>query len=554
MDVNNTGLGDLGRLPASVRQCIYSYAGLPRGEMICLDRRVQSAEGQGQSGLRRITVPELELLDTCYRRSFGSLCTLLLTCRAVSDEASAILYAENTFLLRDHRVLRSMRPSSLRQLTQLTVLLHLSYKPRLVPFILRHHGGEEKDPLDPTSPEGRAVLDDWVKTAKHLARHVPPGRLEFRFVCDISGGTIMARPGHAELIMKTLRHLPRLAAGHFRLGAVRNRTLIHEARLLAAKYMPLPDKAEEEPAPFRFMDLPRELRLAILQFTDLVIPSRRIMWRQIGKFQKCISSPIGPFSRPSQCIKAPGARIFCQRNCAAWSPGCACWMAPGPLFGVCRQLTEDARLILFGACEVSVEDDWTTRWSGAKRAEHYAPTVFFSGIMRPETLRVLRRLTIVSFSPSYVVEDEETAAAGWSRVREEVRRGGLLDLDELKICGGERDEVPWFERFRTEKPEVIFAKVRALVHEYQWPLDEGPEGMRPMCTRRLTAEMGHDLGVVKYVAGELIGEAPVAERPAEHETQFKAPAATRVTMLEGGKMWLEQVFIRIRDMDEWEQA
>jgi hypothetical protein len=118
--------------------------------------------------------------------------------------------------------------------------------------------------------------------------------------------------------------------------------------------------------------LPREIRIRILAYTDLVTPSREVIWsRQDRAYMVLLRArdPAGTAdehhsARLFSCWQArtlagepPSSGCFCRRRHAAFSLTCNCWAPPGPdLFLVCRALYEDAQFVFFSMNRLILHD------------------------------------------------------------------------------------------------------------------------------------------------------------------------------------------------------
>ena len=114
---------------------------------------------------------------------------------------------------------------------------------------------------------------------------------------------------------------------------------------------------EFETARIRFMDLPKELRLHVLSFTDFVAPYCQIEWNSTSAGYY-VSYPVGYWhpdhswtgdirtARYSKCWEETEYQgYFCQAQHAAFSSiyECKCWTRPQSLFLVSREFCTDAR-------------------------------------------------------------------------------------------------------------------------------------------------------------------------------------------------------------------
>ena len=179
------------RLPSSIRRRIYLYLGVARWDglplLFDLDGPLNSSKEIGFRGL-------------------------LLSCRALYVEASALLFSSNRFVIHySHK--RSLQP--LRHLSPLSLASLASLKIVLNEASCHHRRGSESrvqccdGPLGPAwigPPEGHCqraytthhdeplgsshyraglLLDDWLRTAEYLSSRIRPRALELSLVCDL---------------------------------------------------------------------------------------------------------------------------------------------------------------------------------------------------------------------------------------------------------------------------------------------------------------------------------------------------------------------------------
>ncbi|KAI1077992.1 hypothetical protein F5B20DRAFT_249452 [Whalleya microplaca] len=366
--------------------------------------------------------------------------SLLLTCRTIYSEASSLLYSTNRFTTHRLQPLMDLSPSSLSSLTNLKITLHLTSTTDH-PSCCRDGTGDNK-PLDDAVPHNRALLSEWKSVASHISPYFRDRHLDFGFICDVSDYRT------AEVALAPLRQFPILVACHIRLGSSISPRLQQLAHDVAVHLMGRP---REWPisSPFRFLDLPIEIRLSILEYTDLVTPSNHVRWSiekgyQIEQPQckgRCFQpeSPSNtchpsahrwsrlhadckPFPHsdfrchgafPEMCkackhyacqfqpcqrevresIMATGC--FCSRYHAAYSPLCSCWQPPTPLFLVSKAMTEDARRVFFSGNHIRVGIDYASEGIPLNGLPHHAPYQFFNTAVPASSLQYLRSLTLV---------------------------------------------------------------------------------------------------------------------------------------------------------------
>lgn len=111
---------------------------------------------------------------------------------------------------------------------------------------------------------------------------------------------------------------------------------------------------------FPFLDLPKELRLLVLEFTGLVTPCQEITWEPTGGFYLhydidfCRGASCPPEShrtcRFQICYTTLGNGCFCTRYHTAFAPAiCTCWQPPTSLFLVCKFIRQEAQSVFFAA-------------------------------------------------------------------------------------------------------------------------------------------------------------------------------------------------------------
>jgi hypothetical protein len=303
---------------------------------------------------------------------------LLLSCRVIYTEVAALLYSAHGFIIRFHprqslAPLRALTPHAVASLTNLKIVLNETscHQARLEleccgrtrgrPLQCGHvwHQEQHNPGLQGSSEITKAVLNEWQATAAYLAPHVVPGRLELSLVCDVGHDEIETAKG----VLDALRLLPRLKNCHLRLSGACERPLRALAQDavddVCGRRMRPARPADRGPS---LMDLPRELRLRILEYTDLITPYCEVLWSRAGGYRvhrgPCYMSPKerlcrGGFHRGckfSGCYRyrwPPSVGCFCRRDHTAVSSSCRCWAPPAPLFLVCRALRWDAALVFF---------------------------------------------------------------------------------------------------------------------------------------------------------------------------------------------------------------
>ncbi|KAK4149911.1 hypothetical protein C8A00DRAFT_46578 [Chaetomidium leptoderma] len=454
---------------------------------------------------------------------------LLLSCRTIYAEASALLYSSNWFTIhyqprRSLAPLRALTPSALGHLTNLKVVLNQtschgqnpgsgapgsggccgdmcaygqdpsgSSRHNLLPGGVVWHEYSHDLPLDGSGSLAQAVLVEWHATAAyHLASYIVPGQLELAFVCDVRHEDVET----ANLVLDSLRLLPRLKNCHIRLCGTRGSRLQHLAQEAALRARGI--ASLESPAPSRsfspyLVNLPRELRLRILEYTDLVTPYKQVLWSRVSRgyygsghckpefhhgcqFNRCCETP----------WPQPSVGCFCRCWHTAFSSRCKCWAPPTPLFLVCRTLYSEASLVFYRENRFIVVDGPSRNpfmpWPpGDYPHESFAVSQFLRHVVPRHCLGYIRflELAFAPFTPGHLSRprDEHPALQDWSETLGWVK--DKLNLPALTIrlvMAGSLDFPPEGsgKMTRAQGKEVLATYTRVLSPLQR--LDPGSDG------------------------------------------------------------------------------
>lgn len=408
---------------------------------------------------------------------------LLLSCRAIYAEVSSLLYSTNMFSIRysdnlSLAPLRNLLPSSLSNLAHLRIILSAAScydtKPSISAYKVRDDpddpdrccngwinvdGSSEgcrnkhDPPLHGDHPQTQQVLAEWSSTVDYLASHISPGILNLAVVCDLSRDDTDT----AMQVLQPLHRLPLLKNCHIRLceypsatlmrlardtalqlrGAKAAQLLLQEQRVSESSATP---QLSKEHAGSRLLALPQELRLRILEYTDLVLPWKEVMWSRGQRgFQlltiSCLyldeTGPCDPeVHHGCQFVNCwadvPGTPIgcFCGIRHAAFSSSCRCWRPPQALFLVCRTLCEDARIIFYTKNRFVVADHSILRKPSAIHREspyphsRLAASIFLTDVVPEGVLREIRSLELMfpPYHPGTWPQTGHEALLDWENV------------------------------------------------------------------------------------------------------------------------------------------
>ncbi|KAL1851735.1 hypothetical protein Daus18300_012420 [Diaporthe australafricana] len=287
-------------------------------------------------------------------------------------------------------------------------------------------------PLQATDPFTQAILDEWQSTVALLAsRSVSLDKLELSIVCDVRHD----EPETARLAVAPLASLAPLKDCHVRLcrepnaqiqeiahiAVLRARGISHQ--LPSTYHRPGIGLKENYSSGSRLLDLPRELRFRILEYTDLITPWKEVTWD--GNSAKYSASRCGcdnldhigrtcPPSVHHGCqfsccwliYPEPSIGCFCRLRHSASSTTCRCWAAPTALLLVCRTIYHDSQVVFFSGNRFVVHDFWAQApWRHPPLSPHGGyPTQRFAisrflGDVVPESCLGLLRFVEVVFPP-----------------------------------------------------------------------------------------------------------------------------------------------------------
>lgn len=250
------------------------------------------------------------------------------------------------------------------------------------------------------------------------------------------------------------------------------------------------------PVTSRLTDLPRELRLRILEFTDLVTPYQEVLWgRDSGGYfiqrGPCDPDPDSQWECPpefhhgcqfSECYREqrPGSSIgcFCRRyHTAASSSPCRCWAPRTSLFLVCRTLHADAGLVLYSENRFIVvdgdhpDDPFIPWWQDEYPHHSFAASHFLRHDVPPHCLGHIRflELTFSPFTHLTQPRDGHPALQDWSETLNWAKN--KLKLPALMLRLVVAGNVQYYEpEGAREMTQAQGEKVLALYHAIYAPL------------------------------------------------------------------------------------
>jgi hypothetical protein len=290
--------------------------------------------------------------------------TFLLVCQSTFTEVHSFIYSKPTFdlviLESDNELLYSVQrwASNLPYIRQLRIFFDLAFAcPR------SNHKttcpAEWKYLPSFKNPLWVRLIPKWKSVAELLHHHLTPNVVDLTFVSHVpTGNTVISSE-----LLQPLLCFPKLLHCRIHLLPWRFPALLNQARetVIALTHRIPPEYSE----PFRYLDLPQEIRLQILQYTDLVTPHAEVEWATTRKYQirlagddKLVHSPVchNPTSDCWRCLCNNDLKIgyvcFCPHVHSAFSSSqfdnpCSCWSPPTALFLVNHAMRQDAMRIFF---------------------------------------------------------------------------------------------------------------------------------------------------------------------------------------------------------------
>ena len=276
-----------------------------------------------------------------------------------SRRSPFILYSTNRFFIRykgsrSLRLLRNLTQDALSSLVHLRVHLNATScemgEPCCTIYPGRSRSRQQDKPLVSSSRLAQAIIREWRNTVSHIIAHVKSSTLQLHLVCDVEDLETATR------VVEPLLSTRTLASCAIRLGRQPDRRIQDLAYKTTIQAVGYPSDPSE--SPFRFLDLPQELRRQILEYTDLITPLCEVEWNPGDGF--CIRYSTwgcrGSWDCPPHlhhscqfrnCWQYSQSGCFCRSLYAAFSFQCHCWSPPTALFLVCKSLLKDAQAIFF---------------------------------------------------------------------------------------------------------------------------------------------------------------------------------------------------------------
>ncbi|KAJ3572691.1 hypothetical protein NPX13_g4963 [Xylaria arbuscula] len=508
--------GFLGLVP-NIRELVYLYAGVLTNSTVSLDKNHSNRSVRNPPRFCEVLGP---------RQDWTTALALLQTCHTVYAEVSALIYSTNRFITHDLRPLRNLMPTSIHSLSKLKIHVHtkvdIEYKGdrgvrcgNRCDSLYRDYGTGE--PLNSSNAADVKILDTWAVTASHIGSRIQAGKLDLWLICDVENVET------ANLVVAPLTQWPRLSRCSIRLSSGRNSVLSDLARNTSRTLMGSPPDTTELR---RYWELPFELRLRILQYTDLVTPwaEMRYNWPGLKRDTLLPGRDVhrwAPFwgkdrnrekvyymfnhvwesqrrawqLQPCSRMKFwhPGTGCFCSRYHAAYSPTCTGWEPPTNLFLVSKAFSREAAFTFLSSNHFYMSIGW-------QPYNHIRSAIMFlSSLASADTVKYLRSLSMDFFDPGcpgmegvikhmfgqWPQSPDFNAQLEWKQTTDLISSSSDLRFLEIEIQHIEaiNELTDWWNL----DSETLFWIARKIIGTRFWPFRE--EGGPPLGVRQLMASM-----------------------------------------------------------------
>lgn len=382
-------------LPPAVRLSIYEAAGLPLDTSISLAHAPRRAREENDENGTNEHSDDIDRVP-----SSGLILNLLQSCRTLHKEVLAITLSRNTLIVDSGHLgyalpfLRRLAPEYCSYITN----LHIELQRDLKKTNLQSPGVIKQ--LDVTQ------VTAWQAAARHLLAHAQPKSLRVGLVCDRN------MVDHSISVTRPFIECPgKLARLDLRLSTLRDPSLSQRAMETVARATGNDFYPALRQGVFDIFGLPSEIRSQILEYTDLVTPTRHVLWDSRNRYRcEYLRHPYGSLaSDPSPhelCCRLPwwqwDSKVpfsefdFCPVRHSAYTSTCCCWEPPSYLMLVSRAFYHDAQAVFLARNRIIVLPELKYhRIDRPQRSYRSEPSKFLTMTTWPAVLSHMNHLELV---------------------------------------------------------------------------------------------------------------------------------------------------------------
>ncbi|KAK2616695.1 hypothetical protein QQS21_000307 [Conoideocrella luteorostrata] len=400
-------------LSSEIRRRIYLDAGIITGSNIELMPREPQT---------RVWCDETGDFHMLREKSLDITYSLLLVCKVVSAEVKALVFATNGIIVnKDHvdsglDLLHSLADDICSGMRDLYV--HLQVWGGISPDYIRQR-------RLPPKPLTLRTLNKWKEAITHILSRVKPNLLFLHIIFDV-----VNEDSQLVAVMEPVYHFPGVLKGFEVRYSLRRRprfglnkyTLTFMDKIQGSLARNIGKRDPKEP--FRFLDLPAEIKRSVLLYTDLITPNHRVQWNHDNGFHiqyapcecapETISSSFSldvppqsrldlPLHQTMESVRYEKTGLFCSRFTSGFFSRCSCWRPPRPLFLVCKAMYWDAIRVFYSMNRVVIPINGRPHGERDRNFDNVTiPTLcrldcsrFFTRHMWPEALQYLRTIELV---------------------------------------------------------------------------------------------------------------------------------------------------------------
>lgn len=415
--------------------------------------------------------PRRGLLYTTNDKELHFIYRILRTCRSIHHEVKKLLFAENYWVVSSEKVeyglnyLGTLSPYWCSFLNYVYVELYFQ------------HSGKPVHVLDVN------VIAAWDRHITYFLSNIQPHRLHLTLVCETKVSSITTT------ILQPLLDRPRaLRDLQLHLHVRSNDAISSFARRMAMQILGQSHGSKQKP--FRFFELPIEIRQHILEYTNLVAPMQEIQWTPDVGFYFDLSRDWRDMRTPErdmceeswnkslECyydrrVKPAG---FCYTRNSGFSLRCCCWTPPTSFMITSRAMYEESIAVFYSKNRVIITPDYLF-----DSLDHQASNPRFNAfqfLTRHMWPHVLRHLRVVEFvfpllEPSFCSLPTDAMYQDWqcaiNHLKEHATLAGLTLIAYIGLAPRCLDDPPdgkrwsWnLEESRGKMEDLIRAQASIL--------------------------------------------------------------------------------------------